>query len=302
MIISRHSASAFFRSLAATVGVLCAASLLPTRTAFSQPVEGTLLHSEPGGIARVLREQRRGDTFLVYPKAGGAKRVRVRDGKILHVYAGACSGSAFAGQYVVGLTANCLLDDDRERIVDLGPTPAFDNAFHISWLDEDDTSVRFLMNGRPWTSEGYIMLRTIDKVSSRAQAKNFVSGVPGYSGAMSVNRGIDTFLFTMGTGEFSNVLYSAGLAGLRAAAAAGATFNFQEKFQEAARFEGLSFNMDALGDKLVYHTEESYLYDIKGNRRQEHGLRQGCEPFAFDGPDALLAQCDGKEIRRFPIR
>lgn len=198
-------------------------------------------------------------------------------------------GLTLAYPFLVGTSTACIIDESSRSIRLLASFGWRSNSFSATYAGEGPTTFNFLINGRPWDTEGYLGLVTIDKTTLVVKSRELMSDVPGYSGAMVFEGG--NVWVTVWAGD--NLIYKISGAKLGELAQSGAKASFASVMTQAhAGIEGLSLFMLASEDSFFYYNGEyeSYLIE-KGSGRQKK-IVQDCEPIVSYGKQWLVL-CGG---------
>lgn len=205
-------------------------------------------------------------------------------------------GMTLAYPFLVGIKHACRIDEGTgtiRLIASLGEQlPA--NAFSVSFAGDDAEASYFVINGRPWETEGYLLGLTIQKKTRQATLRKLVTGVPGYSGAMAYHGG--SLWITVWEG--SNSIYQIDGQRLLSSLRNGASTSFaaiaEKKF---AGIEGLSLYLVVNEASWLYFNGGygSYLVEKRDGARAE--VSPKCEPIVGVGTGWLLL-CDGQRLLR----
>ena len=93
-------------------------------------------------------------------------------------------GMTLAYPFLVGVGWVCKIDDQTNSIHLISQFTVPENAYSVVYAGEDESTSYFLLNSKPWKSDGYLHLISIHKLTSQVTTRVFATNVPGYSGAM----------------------------------------------------------------------------------------------------------------------
>jgi hypothetical protein len=202
--------------------------------------------------------------------------------------------------FLISLKNVCLIDEAANSIRFIGEIQTPVNAFGKVYVGEDGDSIYFLINGRPFDSEGYLKLLTIKKNSHEILVTDFITQVPGYSGGASY---LGDSLFVTIWDE-TNQIYQASIKTILALARQNKTIKFSDLLQKlGAPFEGLSLSMFANQQDFVFINDgyDSYRIDRNSGVLQNINVPIGCIFLGGWAQDWLLS-CGDQELRQGQIQ
>ena len=205
-------------------------------------------------------------------------------------------GMVLAYPYFVGIGKLCQIDEltNRIRLVSSFSNQLPQNPFSLSFAGSDDTSLYFILNGRPYPNgnAGYISALVVNKATSKVVVKNLLTDVPGFSAAMIYDNDQLWITSWLNTNDIYKISSSKLLAMIKASAVS--------KFSDIAAkavggFEGMS--------SFAFKNQTGFLFYNAGFDSYSVSLANGnstpatlsCEPIA-PAKTQWLFLCDGNRL------
>lgn len=175
-----------------------------------------------------------------------------------------CSNKGiYVGSLIVTASITCYIDSNRVKLLSRNSTP--DDHFSFQYLFETDDVYFFIMNGRPFPEgkSGYMKVKVVKKDYSEIQVIDLVEDVPGFSGAISVDRRNSIVYYTMYSavnGIPGNILYQLSLSEIKKMIFANKVKGFKDLDLSISVdfFTGLSFELFLVESTFLYWNGDAY--------------------------------------------
>lgn len=205
--------------------------------------------------------------------------------------------------FLVSPELTCLIDGER-RLSLVAKTEPRKNHFSFAYIHEDAKYQYYLFNGReiPSAEAGYLQLKKVRLIDGQSTVKDWLEGVPYYSGAVASDLVKDRFYITVAQPNTVNELYSVGIKEILKSIEVGEKASFKDFFDAPiTSFKGLSFRLFVSQQGSFFYDNRSEYGDfdsvyIKPDKQaQMTKLKPKCQAQAFIGT-ALLTLCDDQNL------
>lgn len=202
-------------------------------------------------------------------------------------------GMLLAYPFLVGMAQACVIDKKTNSIHSIAKfTDLPENAYSLTYAGDDSTTSYFIMNGKPWASDGYLFLVSIDKTNFSVKLRQFATAVPGSSGAMW--RDSKSLWITSWPGEIYEIPNDRLLAAIKSG---GKLVFSQLATRRFAGIDGMSLFMMGNDDSLLYYNTADYeSYTVNRTSGARNIIKPPCEPISGAQKDWLIL-CNGRSLQ-----
>jgi len=201
------------------------------------------------------------------------------------------SGMTLAYPFLVGVGRVCKIDEETNSINLVTNFDIPTNSYSIVYAGEDTNTSYFLMNVRPWTTEGYLLLVSINKTHSQVETRILMKNVPGLSGAMHFNK--SDIWVTSWPGKIYKVS-SQKVIDLIHTGAQTDFLNIAELSFE--NIDGMSFFLLANNHSLLYYNYEYESYMVNISKATQSNVSVPCLPIK-GYHDGWLVLCEQNSLQ-----